>query len=202
MSKLYIRNWCRWQSMRKNRPGMIWVKLYRDILKDAAWADMTDAEKGQYVSLLLVADPFTGMLPSEDERVLRKICQIDTLDLTRMVALRLTTGHPTVVPEESTVEKRTGEKRGSVCPHNWHCNESTYKKLLTTFGVSEVEEQRVRFVDWCAANGRAYKDHDAAFRNWMNNSNVWNRVANRNGHAVPAEGQDIFGRKLEDVTPH
>ena len=69
-------NWETWQSYRNDRGAPPWIKVHRSLLSHPKWAELTDAEKGQIVSMWIVAADNHGTLPN-DPRVVRKICQLD-----------------------------------------------------------------------------------------------------------------------------
>lgn len=78
MSYLYINNWDKWQSYRKDRGTPPWIKVQRNLLSNKKWAVLTDSEKGQLVSIWIVAADNGGKIPS-CPTVIRKICQLDEL---------------------------------------------------------------------------------------------------------------------------
>ncbi len=77
MSLLKIRNWETWQTYRKDRGTPPWIKIYRRLLLDPQWNTLTDAQKGQLVSLWVLAGDRNGIIP-DDTRMLRKLCQLDS----------------------------------------------------------------------------------------------------------------------------
>jgi len=77
MTPLCIRNWDKWQSYRSDRGTPPWIKVHRVLFTNPDWATLTDAEKGQLVSLWIAAADNNGCVP-DDSRVLRKICLLDS----------------------------------------------------------------------------------------------------------------------------
>lgn len=71
-----VRNWERWQSYRRDRDKPPWIKIYRRLLLDPSWAMLSDAEKGQLVSLWILAGDRDGALP--EANLLQKLCQLDS----------------------------------------------------------------------------------------------------------------------------
>ena len=71
-----IKDWNTWQTFRKDRGAPPWIKVHRNLMTNKKWAALTDAEKGQLVSLWIAAADTDGVLP-DDTKVLRKICQLD-----------------------------------------------------------------------------------------------------------------------------
>ncbi len=73
---LYINNWCEWQSYRKDRGTPPWIKVHRTLLSNPKWAALSDAEKGQLISIWIVAADAGGKIPT-NPIVIKKICQLD-----------------------------------------------------------------------------------------------------------------------------
>jgi len=86
-----IKNWDKYQSKRKDRDGMPWVKLHRRALVSPTWHSMTDIQKAQFISLLLVADEH-GYIPTEDPNLLMRMTglqsevEVDTLEQLNLIA--------------------------------------------------------------------------------------------------------------------
>lgn len=77
MSKtLRVVNWSTWQSFRADRGAPPWIKVHRNLMTNVEWASLSDAEKGQLVSIWLVAADKGGAITS-DATLLRKFCQLD-----------------------------------------------------------------------------------------------------------------------------
>lgn len=77
MNYLQVKNWQEWQSYRKDRGTPPWIKVHRCLLSNPKWAILSDAEKGQLVSIWIVAADNGGQIP-DDNNIIRKICQLDT----------------------------------------------------------------------------------------------------------------------------
>jgi hypothetical protein len=61
MKYFRVRNWERWQTFRNDRGPPPWIKVYRDLLHDPEWISLTDAQRGQLVSIWLVASRKQGV---------------------------------------------------------------------------------------------------------------------------------------------
>lgn len=120
-----ISNWEEWQSFRKDRGAPPWIKLHRNLLTNKKWAILSDSEKGQLVSLWIIAGDSNGEIP-DDPAILRKICQLDQApNISKFIELGLltptcqpndnqmtTTCQPNDAPEQSRAEEsRVEEKR-------------------------------------------------------------------------------------------
>lgn len=68
-----IRNWDKWQSYRKDRGQPPWIKIHRSLMRDPNWVALSDAERGQLVSIWMLAADKNGHIPSSPE-LIRKLC--------------------------------------------------------------------------------------------------------------------------------
>ena len=50
-----VKDWERWQTYRKDRGRPPWIKLHREVLRNPQWVMLTDAQRGQLVSLWILA---------------------------------------------------------------------------------------------------------------------------------------------------
>lgn len=76
MKRIRMHDWDTWQSYRNDRGTPPWVKVHRSLLSNQKWAELSDAEKGQLISMWIVAADSDGYLPN-DVKTIRKICQLD-----------------------------------------------------------------------------------------------------------------------------
>ena len=74
---MLIRNWERWQTYRKDRASPPWIKVYRNLFSNPDWAFLSDAEKGQLVSIWILAADKNGQIP-DDLKVLKKLAHLDS----------------------------------------------------------------------------------------------------------------------------
>ena len=86
-AQLFVRNWTKWQSYRKDRGQPPWIKLHRQILRDLEWMQLSDAQRGQLVSLWVLAADNDGQLPTS-QNMLQRLCQLESKpDVDAFVAL-------------------------------------------------------------------------------------------------------------------
>ncbi len=57
-----IANWDKWQTFRKDRGTPPWIKVYRNLLSNEQWVELTDSEKGQLVSIWILAADKNGQI--------------------------------------------------------------------------------------------------------------------------------------------
>ena len=103
MGTLKIANWDRWQTYRKDRGLPPWIKVHRQILRNPDWVSMTDAQKGQLVSIWVLAADHGGFIP-DDARMVKRLCalhQKTTLDLDIFIK------HGFIEPRDANVTPRS-----------------------------------------------------------------------------------------------
>ena len=65
-----VRNWERYQPKMKDR-DVIWIKLYRRILEDYEWHNLSSDSKATLIELLLLASENNGELPGKEKIAFR-----------------------------------------------------------------------------------------------------------------------------------
>lgn len=73
MDQLKIRNWDKWQTYRSDRGQPPWIKIHRCIMRNFEWVSLSDAERGQLVSMWLLAADHNGVIPADPE-IIQKLC--------------------------------------------------------------------------------------------------------------------------------
>jgi len=150
MTALLIRNWDKWQSYRKDRGAPPWIKVHRRLFLNPEWNSLTDAQKGQVISLWVLASDRNGAIP-DDARMLRKLCGLDdTPDIDLFISLGF-------------IEKRTTTKRRK------HDNQEQPERLSQTHGHvrldTEAEAETEAETD--ARAGRADGLDVVAWERWL-----------------------------------
>ena len=179
MKYLHVSNWDRWQSYRKDRGAPPWIKIHRKILSNPEWAILTDAEKGQLLSIWIVAADNDGKIPC-DGNILRKICQLDEVpDTKKLTTLGFllpsdanvtTKRQPSDPPEERREEKRREEEsRGTFS--NVFLTEKEYENIKIKFN-SSTEEKINSLSEYMKSKGKRYKSHYATILTWARKDQV------------------------------
>lgn len=100
MARIKIVNWDRWQSYRSDRGQPPWIKVHRNLMRNPDWLDLTDAQRGQLVSMWMLAADNDGVIVTPDRRqddakienvtrYLRKVLYLsDDLDLQVFIDLK------------------------------------------------------------------------------------------------------------------
>jgi hypothetical protein len=121
-----ISNWDTWQTFRKDRGTPPWIKVYRNLLSNEQWVELTDSEKGHLVSIWILAADKDGTIP-DSPKMIQRMAMLDALpNLSKFIELGFltTTCQPHDnqeikpcpqhdAPEESRVEESRVEKRQS-----------------------------------------------------------------------------------------
>ena len=68
-----LKNWHKYQSLRKDRQSSPWVKLHKSLISDYDFIQLTESQRYQFIGLLLLADPATGILPDRTEEIKFKL---------------------------------------------------------------------------------------------------------------------------------
>lgn len=126
MEYLKIRNWDKWQSYRNDRGQPPWIKIHRCIMRNPEWVSLTDSERGQLVSIWLLAADHDGVIPASPD-VIKKLCYMtDELNINKFIELdficqpdaKLTSiCQPDVTPETEKDTEEEIEKEKNICPH-------------------------------------------------------------------------------------
>lgn len=77
MKTLRLRNWAKWQSYRRDRGQPPWIKVHRALLRDVNWVALSDSQRGQLVSLWMLAADKDGEIPASPE-ILQKLCFMES----------------------------------------------------------------------------------------------------------------------------
>ena len=69
-------NWDKWQTFRKDRGAPPWIKVHRNLLTNEEWVELSDSEKGQLVSIWMLAADKDGVIP-DSAKVIQRMCMLD-----------------------------------------------------------------------------------------------------------------------------
>lgn len=176
---LRVHDWRQWQSYRSDRGQPPWIKVHRCLMRDHKWVALTDAQRGQLISIWILAADDNGLIPA-CAKLVQKLCYLDEapdlecfvnqglLERGVKVASQWRQGDaPEAETETETKEENRAKKRKP-------------QKRFTPPTLDEVKaycrERRnavdpERFVDFYAAKGwmvgkNRMKDWQAAVRTW------------------------------------
>ena len=201
---MQISNWDTWQSYRSDRGAPPWIKVHRNLMTNADWAVLSDAEKGQLISLWIVAADKGGQLP-DDAKVLRKICQLDDApDIEKFKELGFIEAtcnpddakvtpkcQPDDAPEESRGEESRVDKKikkegkpspkgSKKLPDDWELTEALIEQTKTKHGWNDerINEEFEDFAAYYRSDNttRAYKDWNAVWQGHCRRQSKFDRT--------------------------
>lgn len=89
MKWLAVKNWNHWQTYRKDRDPPPWIKVHRRVLYDMEWSMLSDAEKGQLVSIWILAADKGGLVPNDSATLQRILGLTDAPNIGNFIELGL-----------------------------------------------------------------------------------------------------------------
>ena len=115
MRYLKMTNWERWQSYKNGKTSSTqsWIKVHRNLLLNPEWLSLTEEQKGQLVSLWLVAAEKCGRLP-DDLQLIARVCQINAENLHMEVFIAhgfIEKPRRDSIPKQPSEENRIEENR-------------------------------------------------------------------------------------------
>ena len=114
-----VSNWDKWQTFRKDRGAPPWIKVYRNLLSNQEWVSLSDKEKGQLISIWILAADRNGEIP-DDPAIIQRMCMLDTkLNINKFIDLGFVTptcqpdGNHKIItpPQDDAPEESRGEQR-------------------------------------------------------------------------------------------
>lgn len=69
--------------------------------------------------------------------------------------------------ETDTEQSEPSRKRAAPLPADFAVTDSMREWAKANSVTVDLDAETRKFVDWCRANGKSYKDHIAAWRNWI-----------------------------------
>lgn len=180
MSYLYIKDWDEWQSYRSDRGAPPWIKVHRCLRSNMKWGMLSDAERGQLVSIWILAADNGGKIPN-DATFIRKVCALDSdPNLKRFIDIGF------MVPEGRQNDVNVTPERGQCDAPEQSRAEQSKKEYTDDF--EKVWEKR--WSRGSAANPKqlALKAYKAAIRAGAKHDDILQGVIKRVG--VSKEGTE------------
>lgn len=72
-----VENWDKWQTFRKDRGTPPWIKVYRNLLSNEQWVELSDSEKGQLISIWILAADKNGHIP-DNPKMIQRMAMLDS----------------------------------------------------------------------------------------------------------------------------
>ena len=157
--------WDKWQTYRKDRGTPPWIKVHRNLMTNPEWVSLDDAEKGQLVSIWLIAADRGGKIP-DDPTVIQMMAMLrSTPDISKFVALGFleddgcqvvvklaSSGCHSDAPETEAETETETETDKPLVPSKKAPAKESYSELFESF--------------WMAYPGNRRGNKKNAFREW------------------------------------
>ena len=221
MQYLEIADWDKWQTYRNDRGTPPWIKVHRCLMTSTKWAGLTDAEKGQLVSMWIIAADKDGRIPA-DPAIVRKICMLDSIpNISKFTDLGYLTPcgsqsdatvtpirKPSDAPETETytetdkrekAKKPRAQKTKTAIPDDFTVSERV-ERWATEKGVRNLEAHLESFVTKARAKGYQYASWDDAFMNAIRDD--WAGLNGKGkGPVTGTASSDAFWQSFEGARP-
>lgn len=168
---LKIHNWDDWQSYRKDRGQPPWIKIHRNIMRNVKWVGLSDKERGQLVSLWLLAADKNGEIPADPD-LLMKLCFMSTKpNLNKFIDIGFLDANMTSPrrhhdPPEAKAKAETKAEKDTYGEfQNVFLSLEEYEKLKQQFN-STLDDKIHALSLYIASNGKKYKSHYATILSW------------------------------------
>jgi len=214
---MQITNWDKWQTYRKDRGTPPWIKVYRNLLSNSEWVSLTDQEKGQLVSIWILAADKNGEVP-DNPKMLAKMAMLDEApnvskfkDLGFMTSTCQPSGNHVVTTLASTGCQHDAPETETETETETDERQNKEKKEKKKISLNDLSVDHIRdwldkkrsegkylnhdehfileqFKDYCEANGRTYKNYVAA----LHRAFTWDTCQ-------PKPNGANYGNKLTDI---
>jgi hypothetical protein len=179
MTQLYIHDWDMWQTYRRDRGQPPWIKVHRCLMRDHKWVALSDAQKGQLISMWILAADNNGQLP-DDPTLVQKLCYLDNPpDLEYFVKQGLVDRDANLTPQRRQSDAPEAEAETEAEVEKKQKTKPKPKRFVppTIDQVKQYCRERnnsvdaERFVDFYASKGwlvgkNKMKDWKASVRTW------------------------------------
>jgi len=179
---LKVKNWEKWQSYRKDRGQPPWIKVWRRLLRNLKWINLSDAEKGHLVSIWMLAADHEGTIPN-DAGSIKVLCHLKAKpNLNKFIQLGFLTssgcqddvnvasswrqGDVKVTPQSSTDKDRVKTDKKAKYYDCVFLSEEDCKKLNKKFGSKGAQERIINLNDYIMSKGKYYKSHYHTILTW------------------------------------
>ncbi len=198
-----IKNWDKWQTYRSDRNTPPWIKVHRNLFSNPEWFELTDTEKGQLVSIWILAADKSGEIP-DNSTIIQRMCGLQNKpNINKFIELGFIDGtltsdgcqgdatvtHQTRLdktrPEEIRLE-RDKKKRfapPSILEVNEHIKKSSY----------QVNGER--FINFYESNG--WKVGKNPMKSWKAALANWNS-RDKKGNGKSQSKTDDFNKWLDE----
>src|SRR6478736_9605844 len=115
MAMLYVHDWDKWQTYRRDRGAPPWIKIHRTLMRSRKWIELSDVQRSHLVHIWMLAADEDGRVPN-DPQLIRKFCQLDTEPDLNLLIEKGFLDAKTTSPRRRRVVKATSEGRHRDAP--------------------------------------------------------------------------------------
>ena len=174
MEYLRVKNWSDFQQYKDREPK--WIKVYRSLLMDYKYEQLTDLEFGQLVKIWLLASQLGNEIPNDQAWIQKKtgmtqkpnidkLLQLDFLQLNHSVQ-NCTELYKNVPREEKIREEK--RRYGDFV----FLLESHYENLCVAYGKKIIDAKISDLNNYIGSTGRKYKSHYHTLLNWLKREGI------------------------------
>lgn len=170
---LQVKNWELFQQYKDREPK--WIKVYRTLLMDYKYEQLTDAEFGVLVKIWLLASQLSNNIPNDPSFIQRK-CGLSSkpnIDKYLQLDFLQLNGSYNSVQEctETYLETDKIREEKDICTlygefQNVKLSDDEYQKLKSRFGNDKALQKIEDLSTYLQSKGKRYKDHYATILSW------------------------------------
>jgi len=200
-----IKNWDKWQTYRSDRNTPPWIKVHRNLFSNPEWFKLTDSEKGQLVSIWVLAADKSGEIP-DDITIIQRMCGLENEpNISKFIELEFICG--SVTPDGSQSDaKVTHQTRLDKTRQDKTRGERDKKKRFASPSLNEINEYITEkqyhingevFFNHYESNG--WKVGKNPMKSWKAALASWNSRENNNGSSALSEKQKFYAELQNDT---
>ena len=174
MEYLKIKNWSTFQQYKDREPK--WIKVYRSLLIDYKYEQLTDAEFGQLVKIWLLASQVDNQIPNDPAWIQKKAGLNTKPNITKYLQLgflqpnssvqNCTNLYENVPRDREETDKKREDKDIYGEFKNVKLSSQEYEKLIDQFGEKATSEKIESLSSYVASKGKKYSSHYATILTW------------------------------------
>ena len=178
MNYLKVKNWEKWQSYRNDRGQPPWIKIHRRILRNPEWVSLSDAEKGQLISIWLLAADKDGLIP-DSPALIQKLCLLSKPpNLNKFIGLDFVSSggcrdDDNLTPNGSQDDQPKAEAKAEKNRYMDYVllTSEEYDRLLEDYGENSRDRMIDKLDNYIGQNTKKnidkYTDHNRVLRGWV-----------------------------------
>jgi len=200
-----IINWDRWQSFRKDRGAPPWIKVHRNLMSNHEWVQLTDAGKGQLVSIWILAGDKSGTIP-DCPTTIQKMCLLDRKpNLNKFIDLGFLTSSGCQDDANMTHQRREEESRVEESKNTGDSAKQNNVPYVAILNLYHKTLPTLPKVEKLTAKRKGYIKqrwlHDLPdLEHWENYFDFVKQSKFLMGKATPVNGRKVFMANLEWLT--